>query len=210
MGTAIICHGGAMKAAFTAGALYSLSKHGIKKADLIIGTSASVPTACYFVSRQFSLIKDIWENELGTQKFIKIGNFFKGEPIFDLDYLINIVFRQRKKLNISAIKKSKTKFLIPLYNHQKHCAEYWSNHESNIKGDFWDVLKASMVIHDKNLVYRDGLERFVDIDLVPFLIYQNKEIFKDITHFIIISSHKDLSWNIKKIIGHAFFCSFSN
>lgn len=208
MKTAIICHGGAIKAAFAAGVLYSLSKHGIKAADLVMGTSASVPTTCYFVSRQFSLIKDIWEKELGNKKFIKIGNFLKGEPVFDLDYLINIVFKKRKRLNVGAIKNSKTKFLIPLYNHREHRAEYWSNHNSKVGGGFWDILRASMVIHDKNLVYKDDLERFVDIDLVPFLIYQNKENFRGINRFIIISNHKDLSWNIKKMIGHKFFIHF--
>lgn len=208
MKTAIICHGGAMKSAFTAGVLYSLSRNGIKAADLVVGTSASVLSACYFTSKQFSLIKDIWENELGTEKFIKANNFFKGKPIFDINYLVDTVFRKRKPLDVKAIKNSRTKFLIPLYNHIDHHAEYWSNHNNIIKGDFWDILKASIVIHNEHLVYKDGLERFVDIDLVPFLIYEDKNIFKDITHFIIISSHKDLSWNMKKTIGHKFFIDF--
>ncbi len=208
MKTAIICHGGGMKAAFTAGVVYSLSKHGIKTADLVIGTSSGVPTACYFVSKQFSLIKDTWGNKLGTEKLIKASNFFKGKPIFNLNYLVDTVFRKINPLNVRAIKNSKTRLLIPLYNYKDRRAEYWSNHNNTVRGNFWDILKVSMAIHDKLLVHKDGLEKFTDIDLVPFAIYKDKEIFKDITHFIIISSHKDLGWSIKKIMGHKLFIHF--
>jgi predicted patatin/cPLA2 family phospholipase len=68
--TAIVIHGGAIKGAFAAGVAYGLSQIGIKNADIIVGTSSSVPTSAYFASQQFEFIS---RNNQGETLKIKVS-----------------------------------------------------------------------------------------------------------------------------------------
>lgn len=159
--TAIIVHGGAIKGSFAAGVMYQLSKAGIQTADIIIGTSSSVPTAAYFTARQFEFIKNIWLNEVGTKDFIRYSNLLAGKPVFNLEHLINVVFQQKYPLKMGDVVGSKSLFLVPLYNYQEGRVEFISNRQEKLKKNFWEILQAALTVHDQHIVRKAGLEQSV-------------------------------------------------
>lgn len=202
--TAIIIHGGAIKAAFAAGVVYALSQAGVETADIILGTSSSVPTTAYFASKQFNFIKEIWKNEIGTKKFIRYKNLLTGKPIFDLDYLIHSVFRKKYPLNVRKIVSSESRFLIPLYNYVDGKVELRSSQQKDFKRDFWRILQAAITIHDHYLAHDPKFHKFVDADLDPFALYRQHVIPKSY-NVLVVFNHKDLRVDLKKFVGLKIF-----
>ena len=198
--TAIIVHGGAIKGAFAAGVMYQLSRIGIKTADILVGTSSSVPTMAYFTSQQFDFMRNIWLNEVGTREFVQYVNLLAGKPVFDLRYLIDVVFRQKYPLDVARIIKSKSLFLIPLYNYQEGRVEFINNQEERMTKNFWKILQAAITVHDQHIVREDGLEQFVDAYLDPFAFYRQEVIPKDY-NVIIVINYKELHRTFKRWVG---------
>ena len=202
--TAIIIHGGAIKGAFAAGVAYGLSKIGIQNADMIVGTSSGVPTAAYFASQQFEFIKKVWIREVGSKDFIDYTDFLTGKPIFNLPYLIDVVFKQKYPLNVKNIIKSDSLFLIPLYNYQEDKVEFFSNRQEEMRKIFWKILKAAMAIHDKHVDWSGPLEKYTDADLDPFAFYRQEVVPKD-WNVLTVINHKELDQNLKRWIGVRIF-----
>lgn len=202
--TAIIIHGGAIKGAFAAGVAYGLSKIGIQNADMIVGTSSSVPTTAYFASRQFEFIKKIWVEEVGSKEFIDYTDFFTGKPIFNLRYLIDVVFKKKYPLNVENIIESKSLFLIPLYNYRAGKTEFFNNHQKEMGENFWKILQAAITIHDKHIDWGGSLEKFVDADLDPFTFYRQEVVPKD-WNVLTVINHKELNRTLKRWIGVRIF-----
>ncbi len=210
MKTCIIVHGGGTRSAFSAGVLYAFSQLGIVNADMLTAISASVPTLAYFTSGQFSFIKEIWMHEIGTEKFVTPSNFFKGEPIFNIDYLIHSVFQKKYPLVTEQIEKSPSDLFIPLYNYIDHKTEFYNNHGKGVDASFWNVLRAALVIHDKNLVGDDGLIRFVDSGLVPFSLYSEAFLDQEDTHYLIINCDGDDQWDFSRWLEWKLFYWFQS
>src|SRR3989338_9863142 len=207
--TAIVIHGGAIKGAFAAGVVYGISKIGIQTADMIVGTSSSVPTAAYFASKQFEFIRNIWVNEVGTKEFIGYANFLTGKPIFNLRYLIDVVFKRKYPLDVKSIIKSNSLFMIPLYNYLEGKVEFINNHQEKTENGFWEILQAAMTIHNKHIIWGSPLEKFVDADLDPFALYR-QEIFPKDWNVLEVINHKDLDNTFKRWIGIRFFRFFQS
>lgn len=202
--TAIVVHGGAIKAAFAAGTMYGLSKIGIQNADIVVGTSSSVPTMAYFASKQFEFIKDIWLKEVGSREFVSYANLFKGKPIFNLPYLINVVFKKKHPLAVENILKSESLFLIPLYNYREARVDFFSNHQEQMRFHFWKILQAAMTIHDEHIIRETRFEQYVDSDLDPFSFYR-QEIIPTDYNVLLIVNHKNLSNTLKRWMGIRIF-----
>lgn len=203
--TALICHGGGMKAAFAAGAVYELAKNlGIEKFDIVMGMSASAPTATYFTTGQYKDILDIWQNELGTPAFVKKINVFKGQPVFNIDYLINDVFKVKYPLEQDKLSQVTAKFFIPVYNYQKNCLEFFNNHQAEINLNIWQAMRATMIIHNKHLFQEDELKSYIDPAIVYPIVYE-RAISEGATHFIIIYNSPDIDWNLRKWLAFQLF-----
>lgn len=202
--TAIVVHGGAIKAAFAAGTMYGLSKIGIQNADIVVGTSSSVPTMAYFASKQFELIKDIWLKEVGNREFVNYVNLFKGKPIFNLHYLIDVVFKHKYPLAVENIMESASLFLIPLYNYREARVEFFSNRQVQTRTDFWKILQAAITIHNENILKETNFEQYVDSDLDPFSFYR-QEIIPANHNVLLVINHKDLDNTLKRWMGVRIF-----
>src|SRR3989344_1364903 len=200
----IVIHGGAIKGAFAAGVVYGISKIGIQTADMIVGTSSSVPTAAYFASKQFEFIRNIWVNEVGTKEFIGYANFLTGKPIFNLRYLIDVVFKRKYPLDVKSIIKSNSLFLIPLYNYLEGKVEFINNHQEKTERDFWKILQAAMTIHNEHIIWGNPLEKFVDADLDPFAFYR-QEVIPENWNVLLVVNHKDLENTFKRWAGVRIF-----
>ncbi len=202
--TAIVIHGGAVKGAFAAGVMCGLSKIGIKAADLVIGVSSGVPTAAYFMSRQLGFGKKIWTEEVGSKEFIDYTGILTGKPVFDIDHLIEFVFKKKYPLEVGRILDSKSTFLIPLYNYREGKTEFISNHEEEMRRDFWKILRAAITVHDKHLDSSGAWEKFVDADLDPFALYR-EEIIPKRWRVLVIINHKEMHHTLKQWMGVKIF-----
>jgi len=202
--TAILIHGGAIKAAFAAGVLYELSKLGLKTADIIIGTSSSAPTAAYFIAQQYDFIKSIWLNEVGTKEFVKYRNLLIGSPLFDVEYLIKKVFQDKYPLDIKQVINSKGNLLIPLYDYKNGRLEIFSMKEKDMENEFWHILQAAITIHDRHILSGSSWEKFVDADLDPFALYR-QQIIPSSYNTMVITNHKHMANDLKKWLGVRIF-----
>lgn len=105
---AIICSGGGMKCAYSAGALMALvDKYDLTEPHVVIGSSGSAGTVAYFVSKQYEHIKNAWLNLLLTKGFISPWRICN---IMDLYYLINTIFKDKAKLDINLLKSTPIKY----------------------------------------------------------------------------------------------------
>jgi len=203
--TALICHGGGMKAAFAAGAVYELAKNfGIERFDIVMGMSASAPTATYFTTGQYEDILNIWQNELGNPLFVKKINVFKGKPIFNIDFLINDIFKVRHPLEQDKLNRASTKLYIPVYNYQKNRLEFFNNLQAEVNLDIWQAMKATMIIHNQHLFQKDEFKPYIDPAIASPLVYE-RALSEGATHFIVIYNSHGIDWNFRKWLGFQLF-----
>ena len=154
---AIICSGGGMRCAYSAGALMALvEKYNLTDPHIIMGSSGSAGTITYFVAKQYDSIKNIWLNLLSSKEFISLWRIWN---IMDLDYLINI-FKKKAILNIDTLKNSKIKYFIGVRNLENGRIEYYSNDSHH---NIINILRASktMPLASREYIEIDG-KRYID------------------------------------------------
>lgn len=135
---AIITSGGGTKCSFGAGVMLALAEiFGIKEPEILISGSGSAGTGSYFTAKQYDSIRNIWGNLLSTSKFINYSRFWR---IIDIDYLIDVIFKEQDPLNIPNIHNSPTHYLIPALNRQTGKIDYLSNKD---KVDIFEAMRAT-------------------------------------------------------------------
>ncbi|HAH04143.1 MAG: hypothetical protein UV78_C0030G0011 [Parcubacteria group bacterium GW2011_GWA2_43_17] len=206
--TALICYGGGMKVAFTAGALIELAKNfGVTNFDVLIGASSSAPTLTYFYTGQYGAISQMWTKELNTRLFLNKLNLFSGRPIFNLDYLVDEIFRRRYPVDLAKLINQPGDLFIPFYDYQNQKIVYYHNHEKN-GFDIWESMKATMTINHHHLPERvSPMSHYVDPELVSPFVYQ-KAIDLGVTHFLIINADKKQDWSVQQRLGFWLFRIF--
>ncbi len=202
--TAIFIHGGAIKGAFGAGFIYGLTRLGVKTSDLVVGASSGAATASYFVSKQFAEIKDIWTNDIAKKELVKYSDVFSGKPVFNLDYLIGEVFRNKHPLEVEKIFSSEAELRIPLCHYPKHSIEFFSSREQKFQKNFWDILHAAITMHDRQILWGTPWEEYVDADLDPFALYRTELVPKD-WNVLVIHNHYEIGNTLRKWLGLKIF-----
>ena len=184
--TCIVAEGGGLRASYGVGVVKALiEKFHITSVDMAIATSGSAGTPAYYAARQFDSIINIWTNLLSTWKFVSFRNVLFGNPILNVDYLIDVVFKQQDRLDIEALKSGPTELVIPVTNYNTGEAKYFSNRDAV---DFFEVLRATKAIE---IFYGKSVEiagqKYVDGALsVPIGI--TKAIAAGATDIIVIST----------------------
>jgi hypothetical protein len=202
--TAIIVHGGGMKAAFSAGVLTALYRHGVTAADMVLGTSSSSATAAYFAAGQISDIEKIWK-DVADPKFISYKNLFRGEPIFDINYLIHDVLQKQEPLDTEKVLMSNSGYYIPLHNFETGTTMLFSNRQPIMRRRFWDLMRLALTIHRKHLLTNDPeLGNLVDVELVPFALYREGLIPRDHAA-LVIHNHVHFGETLTKWLGTKLF-----
>ncbi|OGY92509.1 MAG: hypothetical protein A3H70_04680 [Candidatus Komeilibacteria bacterium RIFCSPLOWO2_02_FULL_48_11] len=135
---AIIASGGGMKSSYTVGALTALfEQYPDLRPDIVVAGSGSAGTLAYYVAGQFESGKNIWFNLLSTSKFI---NPLRLQRVIDIDYLIDVVFKQQQPLDIVGMRQSPILFNVGATNRVTGEVTYFSNRDAV---DFFEVLRAS-------------------------------------------------------------------
>lgn len=204
MQTHILAHGGGMRAAFAAGALYELAKQGVAKVDGITAVSASTPTAAYFAAGQFEEIKQIWCEDLAQAKLVSIKRFYQGKPLVDTHSLINKIFKEKRPLNWNSILKSQIELEFLAYNFVQNKLESFSSRNNFKSLDPWELLQASMTIHNAHL--QGEISHLVDSNLIPFSIYNRK--WDKNSNYIVIDNFPFWGFGLRQYLGTLLFRIF--
>ena len=183
--TCIVAEGGGLRASYGVGVVKALiEEFHITSVDIAVATSGSAGTLAYYVARQFDSIINVWTNLLSTWRFLSLRNILFGNPVLNVDYLIDVVFKQQDRLDVEVLKSQPTELFIPVTNYRTGEERYFSNHDDV---DFFEVLRATKAaeISYGRPVKIDGQE-YVDGALsVPMGI--TKAIDAGATDIIVIS-----------------------
>lgn len=139
--TLILLSGGGMNCVFGAGFLYGLWKHELPEDLYIIAGSGNACNASYFVSEQIEFPKEAWLKYLNGNKMISFRRFWK---IWDIDYLVDYVFKKVFTLNIQVLQDSKINLYIPALNTKTGKIDYFSNKDKTI--NWYEVMRAATAI----------------------------------------------------------------
>jgi predicted patatin/cPLA2 family phospholipase len=139
--TCIVAEGGGLRASYGVGVVKALiEEFHISSVDIAVATSGSAGTLAYYVAQQFDSIINIWTNLLSTWRFLSLRNILFGNPILNVDYLIDVVFKQQDRLDVDVLRSQPTELFIPVTNYRTGEAKYFSNYDDV---DFFEVLRAT-------------------------------------------------------------------
>lgn len=137
--------GGGTQSIYGASVLYTLAKqYQVRDFDLAFFASSSYITAGYFFSKQPEVMKDFLLNAINTPKLFSILNYFRNQPIIDLDYLIGNILQGTDAIRAEQIKNMATEIFCPLINLTTGAVEWHSNKNPNY--DYWQLLRAAMTL----------------------------------------------------------------
>ena len=137
----IVCSGGGMTCAYSAGALEAIHDHyGFRTPHVLIGASGSAGNCAYYTSGQSQVGRHVWCDLLTDGQMIS----YRQWPILNIDYLVNTVFRRLVPLDSYAVKHNPLELLIPTTNVDTGLLHYFSNHEPDY--DVFPVLIAAKTV----------------------------------------------------------------
>ncbi len=122
---AVVCSGGGMRCAYTAGAIVGLaSKFQLIQPDIVVGGSGSAATLFYYLANQWLDIQKVWTESVASKRFISILRLWK---IMDIDYLVDEVFRRDVKLNLERVRRTETQYFIAATNSETGELRYFND-----------------------------------------------------------------------------------
>jgi predicted patatin/cPLA2 family phospholipase len=102
----LVVEGGGMRGAFSGGVMAGLEELGLTECfDTVYASSSGSCAAAYFLSGQTDLGVSVYKEDLSNSKFIKPWKIIGSA---DIDYLCDVVFSEKKKLDTDKVKNSRT------------------------------------------------------------------------------------------------------
>lgn len=140
----IIAQGGGVRSIYSAGVIKGLlEKFSLIEVGEIVAVSGSAANFMYYTSGQFEEIEKVWTDLIKSKKFIKPFNFFKKEPILNIDFLVDELVRKRFPFNENLFKNSKIKIHIPVLRDNDGENVYFSNRD-NV--DSFELMRATCAV----------------------------------------------------------------
>lgn len=180
----IVCSDGGIQGGFIAGVLDQLlvdHPELMSNISAVTATSASVGTVSYFASfGETHPGTEVWVNELSGNRF-SAGSVFTaiwtGRPLYDVDYLIDKVFRERHPLDIAKIHNAPFLLVFPVFNLLTEELEFLWNRKTELLDyegrrvwardfrafDYYEVMRAAKavpILYDKSV--RVGAVPYID------------------------------------------------
>lgn len=156
----VLACGGGLRGAFGGGVLVGLSQLGFEEVfDIAVGVSAGAANVAYFLSGQTAVGMSIYVEEMVSSRFINPIRFWK---IADLDFIERIIRDSPKKLDVNAVRRSRSEFYVGSTN--MHGKGELIN--AKLSADMISTLKGSMalpVLYNKMTYVEQG--GFVDGDV---------------------------------------------
>ncbi len=189
---------GGLRCSYSAGVLCAIAEtYGICHPDILVGSSGSTGSLAYYLAGQYRSIQNIWTNLLTAPKFISWRRIFK---IMDIDYLIDVVFKQQEPLDIEKIYNSNSRLFISTTRYQDGKLKFFTN-----KDDVFEALRASKaipMITGKKVIIR-GTE-YVDGSIsTSFDINIQKAIEEGAKNIIVIKDSEGVSF-VTKVLYYLY------
>lgn len=101
---ALVAEGGAMRGVVAGGMVSAIERLGFTGCfDLMVGSSAGACALAYLRAGQARYGTRIFYEDINNRKFIDRARLLRGRPIVDIDFLVDEVFADTKRLDTSAL-----------------------------------------------------------------------------------------------------------
>lgn len=147
--TAVVCVGGGMRSAHSAGFLYGLGVHlKIERPHVVVGSSGGAGNVMYYAAGQYEVLRAVWTEELSSEKFI---SFLRFARIMDVDYLVDTVFKKLYPLDRATLRSSKTAYSIATKIAKTGKVRYGTEQDGVDEMELLRASKAIPVLYGKNV-----------------------------------------------------------
>lgn len=136
----IVLEGGAMRSVFSAGILDFFQDKGLEIPN-ILAISAGAYVAMNYVSQQRDRVVKSLIEPLEEYKYLGIGAFFKTGTFFDMDYLFDVVPREKAPFDFDKFKKFSGRFITSTVD--LSTGELLYHEEFENEEQFYSLLKAA-------------------------------------------------------------------
>ncbi|OGG51955.1 hypothetical protein A3C18_01800 [Candidatus Kaiserbacteria bacterium RIFCSPHIGHO2_02_FULL_54_11b] len=147
-----------MRSAYSAGFLYTLgARLNITTPNIIVAASGSAGASLYFATHQYEANKRIWTQLLSTTRFIFLPRLWR---IMNIDYLVDVVFKQQELFNESSLKQSPTAIFVAVRNVDTGQTEFLDATRSPEPLELLRATKAIPILYRKTV--RLGGKTYID------------------------------------------------
>ena len=166
-----------MRGAFLVGVMKSIYHSlGTGYFDSIFSYSVGIFEQVFFAADQPKTMEKTWREYVHGNQLINFSNPFRGKPILDLDYLVDIFQSEKSFLRTENILASKANLFVFLTDYVSRQPKVLDIKEYNV----FDVMKAACalpIIYPKPVLLNG--RRYVDGWLSPIKPF--RELFKGVT-----------------------------
>jgi predicted patatin/cPLA2 family phospholipase len=142
--TAVILIGGGMRSAHGGGFLHAMGTYlGIRRPDIIIGSSGNAGNALYYATQQqqqYDYLERIWKDLLSGRDFISYLRFYK---ILNIDYLVDDVLKRLAPMDVPALERSPIDYFVPVTEVHSGITRYVGKED---RTDMFEVVRASCAV----------------------------------------------------------------
>lgn len=186
----VVCSDGAIRGGYVAGAFFALKERHPdiwKYVTDFTASSASIGGIFYEMAYgDENPGKRFWTKEFSDPNLVNLWNFFQpGKKMYDIDYLVDVIFKEKNPCDISSIPSSPFGFYFPLIDYDSGRTVIFNNRFEDLSGknplyDFrlinpdlvYDYIRAATaapILFDKTIEL-EGV-RYIDAGIrVPFFV----------------------------------------
>ncbi len=155
-GVSLLLEGGTMRGAYCAGVLQGLQEHyGIMKVDVGSGSSSGIGSLAYYAAGDFDAA--YWEDMLSSKSFVGMGNFLRGKPYVDVDYVVDVLMKKECPLDANALLASDMELVVPVTDAFTGKVKYLSSKDGFEGCDPFEVMRATMALPLPVVTYGKGV-----------------------------------------------------
>ena len=104
---ALVIEGGGMRGVVSAGMTAAFEQLGFTNAfDEVHGASAGAFNAAFLIAGQASYLAGLYQHGFGNPTFVSVRRVLRGESLFNMDYVVNQVWRTQRPLHTERILES--------------------------------------------------------------------------------------------------------
>lgn len=162
----LVVQGGGMRAAYSAGAIATLIQYGFADTfEHVVGSSAGAINGAYFMGADKDTLLT-YTDDLTNKNFV---NLLRREKKVDIDYLVDLVMKHKRPLNLANLLKSHSKLHVVMTDAKTGKKIVLSDHHkfANIYEEF-RATAALPILYDRPVLV--GGQYYIDggvSDLLP-------------------------------------------
>lgn len=104
---ALVIEGGGMRGCVSAGMTAAIEQLGLTNSfDEVHGASAGAFNAAFLIAGQASYLAGLYQHGFGNPTFVSVRRVLRGQSLFNMDYVVNEVWRTQRPLHTERILES--------------------------------------------------------------------------------------------------------